>query len=144
MKKWMTSLAILSVAMACLTLPQEGKALDTVVVGQPYYGFGPYYGGFYGGGFYGGVPYSPNPALQNYVVGGNPLLLGNLSGYAGGPARQAQINRAFNQTAPILLTPNPVDAGTYGSGFYPYANPYYGGPGVYNYPYGGGGTAAVY
>jgi len=115
-----------------LSFSQAVRAEDTVVVGQPYYGYGggygPYGGGFYpgfvpyGGGFGGGYQ-SPNPILQtNRLVTGNPAFLGGLGVRYGGMNPQ-QVRQAVGTTSQVLYYPNAVNPNdAYDGPYYNYNN----------------------
>lgn len=118
---------------ASLILATPVFALDTVVVGQPYYGaYGPYggwggYGGYYPGTFYGGyAPYvypPSNPAMQARAIGSNPYFLGSQVYLNRGNTTRQEVRNAFQKTGAIFLTPNPVN---YNTGYYPvYDGAYY-------------------
>lgn len=85
---------------------KSASALDTVVVGQPYYY--PYAGGGYGPyariafpGLYGGVANNPNPAL-NSGYASNPFFLSTMVGRASGQNfRTAQEAAAFIFYSPV-------------------------------------------
>lgn len=101
MKKILLSMSLFAAVFAAVTLTSmETKALDTVVVGQPYYGgygaygYGPGYGGYgygapyagyvgYPGPYAGYIPvggpgyYPANPVLQRPYSAGNPFYLYN-------------------------------------------------------------------
>lgn len=122
MKKTLSILTlILSTITGSLAYSQE-STVDTVVVGQPYYGG--YYPGSYGG-YYGGYN-NPNPVLQGGGIGGNPFYLGSQVYLNRGSTTRGQVGNAFRQSGNIFLTPNPVNTNV---GYFPNY------PGTYNgYP----------
>jgi hypothetical protein len=93
MKKlvWGMSL-LLAIFLGISWNSDKARAIDTVVVGQPYYGYGyAPYGGFYGASFFPGYYQNPNPVFQS--IGGNPYFLTNAARRSGaitpGQARNA-------------------------------------------------------
>lgn len=133
-KLWLFCLALSAMLAPSGAVFAQSSTIDTVVVGQPYYGYGGY--GAYGGGYYPNPYYAPyvyppaNPAFQGGAIGSNPYFLGNQVYQSRGNTTRQGVRNAFQKTGNIFLTPNPVN---YDSG-----NPgYYGGGG-----YGGGGYGA--
>ncbi len=124
MKKMFLTVFFGIFAVIATVLPLSSvNALDTVVVGQPYY---PYYGGYYGGGYgpyygggyspyFGGAGYyNPNPVFQGQVIGGNPYFLGIQSAINRGTTTRQEVRNAFQKSGTIFLTPNAVNVGNYG------------------------------
>jgi hypothetical protein len=135
-KLWFSCLILAAMSLPLSGLLQTAQALDTVVVGQPYYGgYAPYYGGgYYPNPYYAPYVYPPaNPAMQAGAIGSNPYFLGSQVYLNRGNTTRGEVRNAFQKTAPIFLTPNPVDYNTgYNQGYYP---GYYGGYGNGAYPY---------
>ncbi len=134
MKNAMSGL-ILAFCFGMALASSPALAEDTVVVGQPYYGYGGYpgyYGGAYGapffpgaylGGGYGG--YDPvNPAFA--AGGGNPYFIMGLQRQAGAVSNN-QVRNAQRLTntilyAPVVTNPNAFDGPyvNYNDGVYSY------------------------